>query len=106
MTTMAPNDIKAILPQPHYQCEGADNMAPDSCSTVHFRDETGGYFPPDDLHYLEVSEHDTAWQGFFCISCKEAIAKSDPNCKECGHQVHSCTDTGITLKQVLETAQA
>ena len=100
-TALRPSEIPLNFLKPHYLCEGTDHFAPDACSGVHFQDDTGGYREPQELHYLEFTEHDTQWKGFYCASCTEAIeaAAKDP-CSECGAEVRSLTKTGRTLKDL------
>ena len=71
-TTM-PQPYAYAIPQAHYRCEGAD-LGTEEVAEIHFREETGGFFRPQDLfhHRIVDKKNELECSGFFCESCLEA----------------------------------
>ncbi len=68
--------IRALLPEPRFQCAGIDFGAA-ALAGIHFRTDDAGHYPPSELHYAELvdREMETECRGFYCEQCLTAFGK-------------------------------
>ncbi len=82
-----------LLPDAMYRCEGADDFAPEALYGSHYRDDEGGYLPPDQLFHAMVEDQTSQWNGFWCRDC---ISRMNITLEE----------NPLTLKAALQNSRA